>query len=123
MEFCKNSNNMCDEMMNNDKCMSIPCSNIKLKIKQIKPIHLCKDKSLFLQVELKDCCNSKNRATITVEPKQGCIRCVHDGIYVYTPHKDACGYDFFQISVEDKCGKKGFKGVLVCIQDCDCDCK
>lgn len=89
-----------------------PC-NFKVEIKEIKPFYVCACKSILLDLKVINCCSIDSRIKIKSKPRHGKIYLLDPSTLVYKSTKKFCGFDMFQILVEDECGGKSTESILI----------
>ena len=89
-----------------------PC-NFKVEIKEIKPFHVCACKSIILDLQVINRCNSNSCIKIKSRPRYGKVYLLGSSTLIYKSTKRFSGLDLFQILIEDEYGGMCTENILI----------
>lgn len=91
-----------------------PC-NFKVEIKEVKPFYVCACKSIVLDLQVINHCNSNSLIKIKSRPRYGKLYLLNSSTLIYKSTKRFSGLDLFQILVKDEYGGRRTENILISI--------
>ena len=89
-----------------------PC-NFKVNIKEVKPFCVYSCKSIILDLQVINHCNSNSCIKIKSRPRYGKLYLLGSSTLIYKSTKRFSGLDLFQILIEDEYGKRCTENILI----------